>query len=1383
MFSQVSTILILIIMLIAFGGVLKANADTEANKALHRRYTEEVWNQRNLDLVDEFYATDFVGQKTRGPEGVKQVIAMFLNAFPDFQFTIEDQVAEGDMLAVRLTGTGTHQGELMGIPPTGVQITGTSINFFRIASGKIVEEWGNGDYLGMMQQMGAIPAEGNENYTWGKPSGVTGDPDDPEENKTIVRRLFEEALNQKDLSVVDEIIATDDVAHAPPNPEIRGQESVKQFYAMMLAGFPDLHFTVEDMITEGDKVATRNTATGTHQGEFMGIPPTGRQIKVTGMNIFRLASGKIVEDWSSADYLGVMQQLTAPDTEANKAIAHRVYEEVINQKNLDLVDEFYATDYISHVAGMPDVRGTEEFKQLSTMFFAAFPDLHVTIEDMIAEGDMVVTRDSSRGTHQGEFMGLPPTGKQVKWTAITIHRFDNGKFVETWMNMDFLGVMQQFGAIPPAGNENYIWGEPSEVTGDPGDPEANKAILRRVLEEVLNQKNLDLADEFYATSYVNHIPPNPEIRGPEGFKQLFAMQFAAFPDFHLTAEDIIAEGDKVVTRWTFTGTHEGELMGLPPTGKKVMVTGMVINRFADGKIVEDWENYDILGLMQQLTAPDTEANKALVRRQFEEGWNQGNLSVADEIFALDYVPHNPAIPVVIPGPEGYKQFAAMYRTVFPDIHFNVDNQIAEGDMVVTRFTITGTHQGELMGVPPTGKQVTVTGINIHRIADGKMVEGWSNTDILGMMQQLGVIPAEGDEDYTWGEPSEVTGDPGDPEENKAMLRRWVEEGLNQDNLDIIEEIYATNYVGHIPPNPEIRGSESLKQMFAMYRAGFPDYYLTIEAQIAEGDKVVQRVIFTGTHEGEFMGIPPTGKQVTWTGIVINRFADGKIVEDWESYDALGFMQQLTAPTVDTEANKVIARRVIEEVINQKNLALADELFATDHVLYIVGSPDIHGPEGFKQFFTMYFAALPDLHFSIDDVIAEGDKVIIRATILGTHQGEFMGIPPTGKQLTLTGMTINRIASGKIVESWSVYDALGMMEQIGVAPSTREDYTWGVASEVTGEPGNPEENKAILRRIVEEIINQKNLDLVDEFYPIDYVFHLPGAPEIHGAEGFKQYFATAFAAFPDFHVTIEDIFAERDKVVSRVTMRGTHKGEFMGIPPTEKQVNVTGIAIHRFADGKIVEDWENMDFMSFMQQLGVIPPPEGAEADFSNVFFMPLQAGLNLLSLPLKPITPYTARSFAAAFADLTRQSVVQSGDQLEVVVRNQVGEMVSDTLHYTVTGDAILKTFLPLTLKNIEKPRQSLLLQNYPNPFNPETWLPYQIKQPALVFIRIYNAKGQLVRTLDLGHRQAGFYLGHTRAAYWDGHNDAGEKVASGIYFYRIKAGDFSAMRKMVIMK
>ena len=134
-----------------------------------------------------------------------------------------------------------------------------------------------------------------------------------------------------------------------------------------------------------------------------------------------------------------------------------------------------------------------------------------------------------------------------------------------------------------------------------------------------------------------------------------------------------------------------------------------------------------------------ESNKTILRRFFEELFNTGDLSVADEIVAVNYVNHNPA-PGETPGREGLKAFVTHLRTAFPDIHFTVEDQIAEGDKVVTRFSVAGTQQGEFAGIPATGKSVSVTAINIHRVTGGQIHEAWFNWDALGMMQQLGVVP-------------------------------------------------------------------------------------------------------------------------------------------------------------------------------------------------------------------------------------------------------------------------------------------------------------------------------------------------------------------------------------------------------------------------------------------------------------------------------------------------------------------------------------------------------------------------------------------------------------------------------------------------------------------
>jgi steroid delta-isomerase-like uncharacterized protein len=138
----------------------------------------------------------------------------------------------------------------------------------------------------------------------------------------------------------------------------------------------------------------------------------------------------------------------------------------------------------------------------------------------------------------------------------------------------------------------------------------------------------------------------------------------------------------------------------------------------------------------------SEANKALVRRFTNEVMNRGNLRVVDEIVAPNAVNHSspPGFPA---GTAGVKQMATMYRSAFPDVRITIEDLVAEGDRVAARWSATGTHRGELMGIPATGKRVTVTGIEINRIVDGKIVEHWESFDQLGMMQQLGVVPAPG----------------------------------------------------------------------------------------------------------------------------------------------------------------------------------------------------------------------------------------------------------------------------------------------------------------------------------------------------------------------------------------------------------------------------------------------------------------------------------------------------------------------------------------------------------------------------------------------------------------------------------------------------------------
>jgi ketosteroid isomerase-like protein len=131
-------------------------------------------------------------------------------------------------------------------------------------------------------------------------------------------------------------------------------------------------------------------------------------------------------------------------------------------------------------------------------------------------------------------------------------------------------------------------------------------------------------------------------------------------------------------------------------------------------------------------------NKALMTRFIEEVWNKGNLDAADEIF--DPQSTTPGIPQLPPGPEGAKVVARVFRTAFPDFHITIEDLVASGDKVAARFSQTGTHRGPFMGAAPTGKRVQFTEIGIIRVAGGKVVESWYETDNLSLYQQVGLVP-------------------------------------------------------------------------------------------------------------------------------------------------------------------------------------------------------------------------------------------------------------------------------------------------------------------------------------------------------------------------------------------------------------------------------------------------------------------------------------------------------------------------------------------------------------------------------------------------------------------------------------------------------------------
>src|SRR5258708_28500955 len=130
------------------------------------------------------------------------------------------------------------------------------------------------------------------------------------------------------------------------------------------------------------------------------------------------------------------------------------------------------------------------------------------------------------------------------------------------------------------------------------------------------------------------------------------------------------------------------------------------------------------------------------RRVFEEVWNNKKIDAVAQLMAASYVHHDPQCPGVSSGVEGYKQFVSHYLNACRDLHFTIDDEVADEQTIVSRWTATGTHQGDLPGIPRTGRKFSVTGITMARVKNGKFIESWNNWDALGLMQQLGDLPGE-----------------------------------------------------------------------------------------------------------------------------------------------------------------------------------------------------------------------------------------------------------------------------------------------------------------------------------------------------------------------------------------------------------------------------------------------------------------------------------------------------------------------------------------------------------------------------------------------------------------------------------------------------------------
>ncbi|MFP4440508.1 MAG: ester cyclase [Chloroflexaceae bacterium] len=282
---------------------------------------------------------------------------------------------------------------------------------------------------------------------------------------------------------------------------------------------------------------------------------------------------------------------------------------------------------------------------------------------------------------------------------------------------------------------------------------------------------------------------------------------------------------------------------------------------------------------------------------------------------------------------------------------------------------------------------------------------------------------------------------------------------------------------------------------------------------------------------------------------------------------------------ETIRNKYIAMRYFKEIMTDGNLATLYELIAPDFVFTLPTHPEPYrGPDGFKELVTMLHSCFPDFYIHPQDMVAFGDTVVTRWLGGGTHLGAAIhtvagDIPASGRTFEIDGISWQRMANGQIVETHGNEDTVGMFSQLGILRT----------SPLLAE--NPDQNLKTTHIYFNEIMSQGKLELIEEIMTPDFQFIIPTQPApIAGYDNMKGFVTYLRTAFPDITFTVEREIAGDNKVASRWRIKGTHKGEFLGMPASGNVVEDYGIDIFTFEQGKIKTVHVNENDFGLFQQL-------------------------------------------------------------------------------------------------------------------------------------------------------------------------------------------------------
>ena len=294
-----------------------------------------------------------------------------------------------------------------------------------------------------------------------------------------------------------------------------------------------------------------------------------------------------------------------------KALVASFFDRVWCQKDLDYHHEILSADFrLTALWQNTSLGGSGQADRevslgVISRWIQGFPDLRVSIEEQVGDGDYVASRHRFWGTHANDFMGYTATGIPVAISGNTVMRVSGGKIVGAWSCWDAASFLTQIGALPGAPNAPRLgeadldaWrsdGRTSQV-----DPDAARAVVRRVYQELWSDGALDVADELFAPGFVGHTPGNHAISGPGGMKGVIHGWRSVLSGLKLQIDAQHAEGGAVATRFTASGTHTATFAGRAPTGAQVRMTGIAIAHVTNGQVMSDWSEFDLAGVLRMI---------------------------------------------------------------------------------------------------------------------------------------------------------------------------------------------------------------------------------------------------------------------------------------------------------------------------------------------------------------------------------------------------------------------------------------------------------------------------------------------------------------------------------------------------------------------------------------------------------------------------------------------------------------------------------------------------------------------------------------------------------------------------------------------------------------